>query len=177
MYYRIEHTPCLQYLTKMLEATKKLGIRPPEHFFIQFETERILSEEEINDIEHSLCEQHVYENEVKEHLMVSKTKKLIIDTIECGDYSPPKSFKKLIKTQVNQDYDHVSKCFTRIMGRTVKHFINETKIEMVKLWLKSSDTKGSEMAHKLNFSDFSHLTKVFKKYTGLTMTEFKHKGM
>lgn len=60
------------------------------------------------------------------------------------------------------------------MNTTLYNYIMKRKISAAKVMLKSNNTI-SEVAFTLGFSDSSHLSKVFKKYTGISPKQFQQK--
>jgi AraC-like DNA-binding protein len=56
---------------------------------------------------------------------------------------------------------------------TLEHYIIGHKIEKVKELLVYDELTVSEIAFKMNYSSAAHLSKQFKKVTGLTASHFK----
>lgn len=86
--------------------------------------------------------------------------------------------KKLIKLEklashFNKSADYLSRYFKNQTGNTIKDYITRYKISLVQTRLKFSDLTVSEIAYELNFTDESHLNKVFKSALGKTARQFK----
>ena len=64
--------------------------------------------------------------------------------------------------------------FSKTEGITIEYFIIQQKIEKVKEYLKYNELTLSEIAYKLGYSSVHHLSKQFKKSTGLTASAFKN---
>ena len=62
---------------------------------------------------------------------------------------------------------------TDVEGRTIEHYFITLKIERVKELLVYDELSLSEISLQLNYSSVSHLSKQFKKVTGLTPSHFK----
>lgn len=56
---------------------------------------------------------------------------------------------------------------------TIEHYFIAQKIERAKELLIYNEHSLSEIAYQLNYSSVAHLSKQFKKVTGLTSTSFK----
>jgi AraC-like DNA-binding protein len=56
---------------------------------------------------------------------------------------------------------------------TIEHYFIAQKIERAKELLIYNEHSLSEIAYQLNYSSVAHLSKQFKKVTGLTATSFK----
>jgi len=87
--------------------------------------------------------------------------------------------KELIKieniaTHFNKSADHLSRYFKTQTGNTIKDYITRYKLNLIQTRLKFSDLTVSEIAYEMNFTDESHLNKVFKNVFGKTVTQFKN---
>ena len=90
--------------------------------------------------------------------------------------------KELIKienlaTHFNKSADHLSRYFKTQTGSTIKDYITRYKLNLIQTRLKFSDLSVSEIAYEMNFTDESHLNKMFKKVFGKTATQFKKKKL
>lgn len=68
---------------------------------------------------------------------------------------------------------HLSRTFKASTGRTLKEYITLYKLDIIKSRLKTSNLTISEIAFELNFSDESHLNKIFKSAFGITAKQFR----
>jgi len=73
--------------------------------------------------------------------------------------------------------NYVCRLFKRETGETVISYAQRTKVEAAKTLLLQG-RRGTEVATMLCFASESYFIKVFKKYTGLTTSEFirRHQG-
>lgn len=67
------------------------------------------------------------------------------------------------------------------LGITLKDYLNRYRIKRsIQLLTSHEDLRVYEVAEAVGFSDYNYFGKVFRKYTGLTFTEFKenftHRG-
>ena len=84
------------------------------------------------------------------------------------------NFTQYLSDKINKDYNYISSLFSKTEGITIEHFIILQKIEKVKEYLKYNELTLSEIAYKLGYSSVQHLSRQFKKNTGLTASEFKN---
>ena len=107
---------------------------------------------------------------------VEKIKKIIISVIqEYEDENLTKiNFPSQIASEINKEYSSLSSLFSKNEGITIEHYIILQKIEKVKEYLKYDELTLSEIAYKLGYSSVQHLSRQFKKNTGLTASEFKN---
>jgi AraC family L-rhamnose operon regulatory protein RhaS len=82
-------------------------------------------------------------------------------------------FIKRLAEQFNMSEGHLSRYFKQETGDTLKNYITRYKLDIIQTRLKFSDHTISQIAVELNFTDESHLNKVFKSAFGLTPKQFK----
>jgi AraC-like DNA-binding protein len=71
--------------------------------------------------------------------------------------------------------NYVGEYFKQQTGTTLRQYILEYRLNLVKIRLQYSDLTISEIAHELDFSDESHLSNLFKKYFSDSPTTFRKK--
>ncbi|WP_394772217.1 AraC family transcriptional regulator [Mucilaginibacter sp.] len=69
--------------------------------------------------------------------------------------------------------DHINRSFKQQTGLTLKDYINGYKMNLVESRLLYSELTVSEIANELQFTDESHLNKLFKKHKGKTAKQFR----
>lgn len=74
---------------------------------------------------------------------------------------------------IGNDYSYISNLFSLQEVTTIEQYYILQKIERVKELLVYDELSLNEIAFELNYSSASHLSKQFKKVTGLTPTYFK----
>lgn len=73
--------------------------------------------------------------------------------------------------------DHLSRMFRDEVGVAFSEYVNIARIEEAKRWLRISTISISQIGKKLSFWDSTHFTKVFRKWTGLTPSEYRKQEM
>jgi len=68
---------------------------------------------------------------------------------------------------------HFHRVFKFITGETLNEYITRQRIEKSALDLLHKNISISEISHKFGYSDNSSFSKTFKKYYGISPTEFK----
>ena len=68
---------------------------------------------------------------------------------------------------------YLGKYFKKQTGETLQQYIINYKLRMVELRLLNSDMRINEIAFELNFTDESHLNRLFKKYKGINPSEYR----
>ncbi|NUY79332.1 helix-turn-helix transcriptional regulator [Flavobacterium sp. MAH-1] len=105
---------------------------------------------------------------------VEKIKNLILELVHQRDNDLKINLSDYLVSKMNQDYSSMSNLFSQHTSVTIEQFYILQKIERVKELLQDGQSNLNEIAEHLNYSSASHLTRQFKKVTGLTPTEFRN---
>ncbi len=84
-----------------------------------------------------------------------------------------KLLSEYISEKLNKPYSELSKLFSKIKSKTIQQFVITLKIERVKELVSYDELTISQISYELDFSSPQHLARVFKKNTGLTISEYK----
>lgn len=109
----------------------------------------------------------------KKAMLIEKIKNIIIEMVHYTDEFPKVNYSDYISEKLGLDYTHISKIFSEVKGITIEQFIIAHKIERVKELLLYDELNLTQISYIMNYSSVSHLSKQFKKVTGLTPTFFK----
>lgn len=88
-------------------------------------------------------------------------------------YWPEKLRIDAVAENFHRNKDHLNVYFKQHAGKTIKEYILQYKIELIKTRLLYSDLNITEIAYELGFNDESHLNKLFKKTHGQTAKAFR----
>jgi two-component system response regulator YesN len=83
----------------------------------------------------------------------------------------------IISSYVNQSENYFSYIFKKEMGKCFVEYLNSYRIEKAKELLLHKNYKIYEVCEMVGYNTMSHFINLFKKYTGFTPMEFKHKYM
>ncbi len=83
------------------------------------------------------------------------------------------NFSDFISKEVGYDYSYLSNLFSSVEGTTIEKYIIHQKIEKAKELLVYDELTLSEIAWQMGYSSVQHLSRQFKKVTGLTPSHFK----
>jgi AraC-like DNA-binding protein len=109
----------------------------------------------------------------KRSRIIEKIKNAIVELVHYSEDQLKTNFSKYISEKLHHDYNSLSNLFSEVQGTTIEKYFIAQKIEKVKELLVYDELSLSEIAEKMNYSSVSHLSKQFKKVTGLTPTYFK----
>lgn len=71
---------------------------------------------------------------------------------------------------------YLSEFFRKKVKMPLREYIIKAKLKLVEIRLLNSSYTLTEIAAELSFTDVSHLSKTFKKYTGMSIRAFKKQG-
>lgn len=109
----------------------------------------------------------------KKSRLIEKIKNEIVKLVHHNGEQPKVNFSEHISRQLNHDYNYLSNLFSDVEGTTIEQYFIAQKIERVKELLVYDELSLSEISVQMNYSSVSHLSKQFKKVTGLTPSHFK----
>ena len=72
---------------------------------------------------------------------------------------------------------YLGKYFKKQTGETLQQYIINYKLRLVETRLLHSDMRINEIVFELNFTDESHLNRLFKKYKGVNPSEFRRRSV
>lgn len=109
----------------------------------------------------------------KKSILIEKIKNVITEMIHYSNELPKTNYSDYISQKLNYDYTYLSNIFSEVKGITIQQFIIIHKIERVKELLLYDEHNLTEISYKLHYSSVSHLSKQFKKVTGLSPSFYK----
>lgn len=140
----------------------------------EVELEQTITDQERNELRNSLLSYGLVLMEDKRSILVEKIKTLVIEMIHYSDELPDVNYSVYISKKLNYNYTYLANLFAEVKGTTIEHFIIMHKIEKVKELIIYDELSLTEIASLMQYSSVAHLSKQFKKITGLTPSYFKH---
>jgi len=131
-----------------------------------------LSEEQQQYLQAALahCELAILHN--RKEILTEQVKSIIICMIRNSEEMPGVKSSVYIIRHFPLTYTYISKLFYKETGITICRFIINLKMEYAKELLDDGYTLD-DIAYKLGYNDAAHLSKIFKKTTGLTPREYR----
>jgi len=139
----------------------------------EVELEETISEEKRNALRAALLTYGLVLMEDKKSILVEKIKTMIIEMIHYGDELPKVNYSVYISEKLDLNYTYLANLFAEVKGTTIEHFIITHKIEKVKELIIYDELSLTEIASLMQYSSVAHLSKQYKKITGLTPSHFK----
>ena len=155
------------------EELKKLGFSCVILDLGSVEIMQELSSEKREQLKLALLKSGLELMDDKKAILIEKIINIIIEMVHYTDELPRLNYSDYISQKLGQDYTHISKIFSEVKGITIEQFIIAHKIERVKELLLYDELNLTQISYILNYSSVAHLSRQFKKVTGLTPSFFK----
>lgn len=84
---------------------------------------------------------------------------------------------KLLEKEFGGNFDYMNRIFKKATGETIFRYLNRVRINHAEALILNSPWKMSVIGSKVGFSDEYYFSRVFKKYTGKSPTEYAREGM
>jgi AraC-like DNA-binding protein len=101
----------------------------------------------------------------------------IINYIQSHIYDAEALRVETIAARFRLSANYLSEYFKKHTGESLQQYIVQYKLKLVESRLLHSDMRISEIAEELNFTDESHLNRMFKKYRHTTPNEYRKRKM
>jgi len=109
----------------------------------------------------------------KKTKLIENIKKHIIKLIQYENSSEKLKLSDYLAKQLHHDYTHLSNLFSTVEGVTIEQYFIHQKIEKTKELLIYDELTLTEISYRLGYSSVAHLSRQFKKITGMTPSQFK----
>jgi AraC-like DNA-binding protein len=97
----------------------------------------------------------------------------ILQYIQANIYHPEKLRTDNISKQFGISEAYLGRYFKKHVNETMQQYITTYKLKMIENRLLHGNMRISEIADELGFTDKSHLIRIFRKYKGMSPTEYK----
>ena len=79
----------------------------------------------------------------------------------------------MIEEKFSSNFDYLNRVFKKNIGKPIFVYLNETRIHHAQELLGTTSMKISAIAYRVGFHDECYFSKVFKKYTGVSPTQYE----
>lgn len=139
----------------------------------EVEVKNSITDEQRNDLKKLLAKSGFDLIDDPKSILIEKVKNLIIDMVHNSTHLPNVNYSHYISKKLDYDYNYLSSMFSDAKGVTIENYIIRHKIERVKELLLYDELTLTQISYQLDYSSVGHLSRQFKKVTGLTPTYFK----
>ena len=109
----------------------------------------------------------------KKSRLIENIKKYVIAFVQQQETSEKTKISDYLHDHLHRDYTYLSNLFSVVEGVTIEQYFISQKIEKTKEFLVYDELTLTEIAFRLGYSSVAHLSRQFKKVTGLTPSHFK----
>jgi len=155
------------------EELKKLGIHYIAVDWGEVEIMENITLKQRQQIKTAFHKQGLELMDDKKAILIEKIKNAVIEMIHHTVELPRINISNYLSEKLKYDYMYLSNLFSETEAITIEHYIITHKIEKVKELILYGELNLTEIALKLQYSSVSHLSRQFKKTTGLTPSFFK----
>ena len=168
----IKNMACESCKILVREVLDELGIPAVKVELGEIETRKDVTDDEKEKLNSKIKKAGMELLEKKQGVLIEKIRKFMVDYISCAD-KPSVKFSVLLSEKLDFSYNYLSNIFSEVEATTIEQYMIALKIERIKELIIFGDDSFSEIAYKLNYSSAAHLSKQFKKSTGLTPSHYK----
>ncbi|MHC5202411.1 AraC family transcriptional regulator [Myroides sp. LJL119] len=174
MTIHIKNMVCDRCKKAVSQIFEQMGIKPIEIQLGQVTVQKDLTTQELQELQIHLQKTGFSLIQNSKEQLATQIKSLLIDLVNKENAFLNENLSHYLNKHLNQDYAYLSGVFSSVEQHTIEQFFIHLKIERVKELLLFQELNLKEIAYLLNYSSLAHLSKQFKKVTGLTPTEFKN---
>jgi AraC-like DNA-binding protein len=164
---------CLRCKIVVESELKKLGLPYTVVDLGEADLLKTPSEEQLRQLDLALRKTGLELMDNKKSILVEKIKTSIIDLLYSVNGQIKENLSDYLSRKLDYNYTYLANLFSEVKGITIERFYLTHKIEKVKEFLVYDELTLTEIAYRMNYSSVSHLSKQFKKVTGLTPSHFK----
>jgi len=164
---------CVRCQMVVKSELEKLGLH---HNYVKIGEADIIENlltEELEQLNNGLKKAGLVLMDDKKSILVEKIKSAIIELVHFTEDQIKVNLSDFLSEKLEYDYTYLANQFSEINGVTIEKFYLTHKIERVKELIVYDELNLSEIAYRLHYSSVAHLSNQFKKFTGMTPSQFK----
>ena len=109
----------------------------------------------------------------KKKILVERIKNIVVECVHHTEDKLKFRFSDYICSKLNYNYKYLSNLFSEYQGITIEKYMIAQRIERVKELMAYEELNLNEIAFRVHYSSASHLSKQFKKTTGISPSDYK----
>ena len=173
MKLHIKNMVCLRCQLSVKAELEKLGI---PYTYVRIGEAEIIGEigaDMMKQLQTNLKEVGLSVITNKKNILVEQVTSTIIELVHFTEDQIKVNLSDFLSEKLNYNYTYLANLFSEVKGTTIEKFYLTHKMERVKEMILYDDLNLTEISYKLHFSSVSHLSNQFKKFTGMTPTQYK----
>lgn len=173
MKINIKNMVCDRCILVIRSVLTEMGLTPESIVLGEVALEQELDQQQLETFKHRIEALGFELINDKKSRQIEMIKALTIERINNAELVEQDKFSDYLKDRLHCDYNYLSHLFSTIEGITIEQYQIKQKIEKVKELLVYEEMTLTEISHQLGYSSVAHLSRQFKKITGLTPSYFK----
>ncbi len=170
----IKHMVCNRCIKVVADELSKINLTIKEIELGKVCLSTKLTQKQIKEARQILEENGFELIDDKKNKLIDQIKTIIIENVHYSNQTfDTSNSSDYIAQTLGYSYSYLSKLFSSIEETTIEKYIINQKIEKVKELLIYNELSLSEISYQLGYSSVQHLSKQFKKVTGLNPSDFK----
>lgn len=169
----IKNMACQSCIILLKQALNDLDIPTMGIELGQIETQESITDDKKAQLNIILRKAGMELLEKKQDVLIGKIKDYLIKSISDTDVNQSIKLSVLISEEFSLSYKYLSNIFSEIECTTIEQYVIALKTEKIKELIIYGEDTFSEIAYQLNYCSVGHLSKQFKKTTGLTPSHYK----
>ncbi len=169
----IKNMVCNRCKMVVKSELEKFGLHPISVELGEVELAEELNEQKKTQLNERLLSFGFALMDDKKIRIIEKIKNLIVDLVQNKNSQLKTNLSDYLSKELHHDYTYITNLFSQVEGTTIEQYFIAQKIERVKELLVYDESSLSQIADDMGYSSVSHLSKQFKKVTGLTPSHFK----
>ena len=109
----------------------------------------------------------------KQTRLIENIKKQVISLVQQPQAPQKLKLSEYLSNRLHHDYTHLSNLFSTVEGVTIEQYFINQKIEKTRELLVYDELTLTQISYRLGYSSVAHLSRQFKKVTGMTPSQFK----
>lgn len=134
-------------------------------------------EQTMAEIERSLRDEGFELIRSRDTMIADKIKQLLIGYVRRDNKTVRQlAVSEFLAQEFGMSYSVISRLFSAEEGRTIENYLINLRVERVKELIRYRQMTLAEIADEAGYSSVAHLSRMFKRITGMTPTDFRNIG-
>ena len=106
-------------------------------------------------------------------ILTERIKNIIVEFVHYTEDDLKFNFSSYLSSKLKLHYTYLSNVFFKEQGISIKQYTIAQRVERVKELITYEELNLTEIAFKTNYSSIAHLSRQFKKTTGISPSNYK----
>lgn len=169
----IKNMVCHRCTLVVQDIFKQLNLNPLSINLGEVTIEHPLTKEQMASLSKALNETGLALLDDNKLKLIEAIKQACLAYLDRRIFNENRTLSQHISLHIAKDYHHLTRLFSSVESISIEQYYLTLRIEKVKELIAYQQLAFSEIAYDIGFSSVAHLSAQFKKYTGLTLSQFR----